>query len=222
MIDDRYPSRIIPNFLSDDEIKIIEDLTMQKGSVNIEGEPNSNYTHYNKISGFFLDRAEFAPVKQILEPRLREHFGQDLQLDASTHILEAYLPYNIHNDVVTAGFVPNETTDAAWTFIIPVADYDSHTVVFHQGHDHIKIPEEWIAKTNPQPHTEEIDWELHERYLSHCNPDFLRYLTIEDLFAWRKGALFAASRRKYHVSDNFPKNGLANKRAIVMWSSKPK
>lgn len=217
-----YPNKIIPDFLSDEEIALIEDLTARYGSADIVGRPNTEFTHYAKISGFFLDLPEFKLIAEFLIPRIRQHFGEDLIIANSTHILESYLPYGIHTDVVTAGFEPNDATDAAWTFIIPVADYDSHTAVFHQGHDYIKTPQEWIEQTGAQPHGQPVDPRLHADYLSHCNPDHLKYLTVEDMFPWKKGTLFAASRRKFHVSDNFPKKGLANKRGIVMWSERPK
>jgi len=217
-----YPNRIIPNFLSDDEIALIERLTAAEGSADIVGKPNTEFTHYAKISGFFLDRFQFKEIADFLIPRIRQHFGDNLIIDDSTHILESYLPYGIHTDVVTAGFEPNDRTDAAWTFIIPLADYDSHTVVFHQGHDYIKTPYELIEQGKLQPHGLPVDPALHRDYLSHCDPNHLNYLTVEDMFPWRKGDLFAASRRKFHVSDNFPKNGLANKRGIVMWSEVPK
>ena len=215
---EQYPSQIIPKFLTDGEIALVENLTALHGSNDIVGFAGNPHGHHAKICNFFLDRPQFKDLAEMLVPKIKRHFGEDLIIAPSTHILEAYSPYGIHNDVVTAGFVPNDLTDAAWTFIIPVADYDSHTVVFHQQHDYIKTPQEWIDQTGQEPHGALIDPSLHKDYLSHCSPDHLRYLTVEHMFPWKKGDLFAASRRKFHVSDNFPANGLSFKRGIVMWS----
>lgn len=217
-----YPSKIIPNFLSDDEIALIERFTAEHGCSTIVGKPNNDFTHHAKIDSFFLPREEFQPIAEFLVPRIKQHFGEDIIIDDSTHILESYLPYGIHTDVATAGFEPNDKTDAAWTFIIPMADFDSHTVVFHQGHDYIKTVPEWIEQTGAQPHGLPVDPDLHANYLGHCDPAQLKYLTVEDMFPWKKGTLFAASRRKFHVSDNFPKKGLPYKRGIIMWSVRPK
>jgi hypothetical protein len=120
---------------------------------------------------------------------------------------------------MTAGFDINGDRQAAWTFIIPLDDYDSRTIVFHQGFADIKIPQQAIDQGLLKPHGDPIDDDLHHNFLSHCDPNHLRYLTVEDMFLWRRGSLFATDRRKFHVSDNFPRQGLSNKRAIVMWSS---
>jgi hypothetical protein len=118
---------------------------------------------------------------------------------------------------MSAGFDPSGTRDAAWTFIIPLDNYDSSTLVFAQQHDTIKTLDRWIAETGAEPH--DIDDELHQRYLTHVDRLDLRYLDVEDIFPWRKGSLFAASRRKFHTSDDFPSRGLRVKRAIVIWST---
>jgi hypothetical protein len=134
--------------------------------------------------------------------------------------LDARVPYGIHTDVVSGGYDPDGDRDAAWTFIIPLADYDSHTIVFEQGHDYIKTVGDWVRATNPEPHN--INDEFHQRYLTHTDREDLRWLTPQAVFAWQAGSLFAADRRCFHVSDNFPAQGLVNKRAIIIWSTVPK
>jgi hypothetical protein len=213
----KFDSKVIPGFLSDQELALIEQV--------VEDHRNDTNTHYDNthssghnavIYSIHLDHPWYCEIANILIPKLQQHFGQDTRLD-TVHILNAYVPYSVHTDVMSAEFDPAGTRSAAWTFIIPLDNYDSNTLVFEQQHDTIKTLSHWIAETGAEPH--DIDDELHQRYLTHVDRLDLRYLDVEDIFPWRKGSLFAASRRKFHTSDDFPARGLRVKRAIVIWST---
>ena len=215
-----FESRIIPNFLTDEEISVIESTVAEHLTEEITFVDVGTGANHNAVThSFFLWMPQYKAIADILVPRLKQHFGQNLQLDA-THILNAYVPYGIHTDVMSAGFDPAGPRDAAWTFIIPLDNYDSNTVVFNQGHETIKTVQEWVDTVNPEQHP--IDDEFHQRYLTHVDRLDLRWLTPESVFPWRKGDLFAASRRKFHVSDNFPAHGVECKRGIIIWSTVPK
>jgi hypothetical protein len=217
-----FDTRVIPDFLSDSELDLIDSLTLQHGARTEVGSADNPELHHSLILSFFLDWPEFVKIRDILIPKLQQEFGVGIALDNSTHILESYSPYGIHSDVMTAGFELDDPREAAWTFIIPLADYDSHTLVFDQGFSEYKHPQQAIDAGALLPHGKLLDPELHDRYLSHCNPEHLRYLTVETVFKWRKGWLFAMDRKRFHVSDNYPKNGLAQKRGIVCWSTVPR
>jgi len=215
-----YDSRTIPNFLSDQELETIERIVEQNRTEKNTYRDTTHSSGHNAVThGFFLWMDQYREIRNILEPRLRKHFGETLKLP-TTHILNAYVPYGIHTDVVSGGFDPEGPDDAAWTFIIPLDTYNSNTIVFEQQHDTIKTMDKWTEAVNPEPH--EIDDEFHQKYLTHVDRLDLRYLTPEAVFPWRRGDLFAASRRKFHTSDNFPSHGLECKRAIVIWSTVPK
>jgi hypothetical protein len=216
----KFNSQVIPDFLSEQEIALIEQV------VEANRTESDTYRDINPVSGhsavthsIHLNHPSYRAVANILVPRFQQQFGPDISLD-NAHILDAYVPYGIHTDVMSAGFDPNGTKDAAWTFIIPLDNYDSSTLVFSQQHDTIKTLDRWIAETGAVPHG--IDDDLHQQYLTHVDRLDLRYLDVEDIFPWRKGSLFAASRRKFHTSDNFPAKGVKCKRAIVIWSTVPK
>jgi len=213
------PTRIIPDFLSVDELDLINSLTQQHGARTEVGSKDNPEMHHAMILSFFLDKSEFEPVRDILMPKLRQEFGSDLELDDSTHILESYSPYGIHSDVMTAGFELDNPRQAAWTFIIPMADYESHTLVFDQGFAEYKHPQQAIDAGVLLPHGQTVPPDLHQDYLSHCDPNHLNYLTVEEIFKWRRGWLFAMDRQRFHVSDNYPKNGIDQKRGIVCWST---
>ena len=215
-----FESRIIPNFLTDQELETIERVVEQHRTDETTFIDGNHLSGHNAVTySFFLWMQRYQDIAAILIPRLRKHFGRDLQLP-TTHILNAYVPYGIHTDVMSGGFDPAGNQTAAWTFIIPLETYDSHTVVFEQKHETIKTLNEWVEATNPEPH--DIDDEFHQRYLTHVDRLDMRWLTPEAVFPWRKGDLFAADRRSFHVSDNFPAHGVKCKRAIIIWSTVPK
>lgn len=216
-----FESRIVHNFLSDGEIDLIESVC--KANVRSDTLHYDNHQHSGHLavtqSIFLYNNYQYQKVANILIPKLQQHFGHNLKLGVS-HILNSYAPYGIHTDVMSAGFDPNGPESAAWTFIIPLDNYNSHTIVFEQSHEYIKTLKEWILATNAPEH--EIDEAFYQKYLTHCNKEHLKYLKPESVFAWRKGDLFAADRRKFHVSDNFPAHNIACKRAIIIWSTVPK
>lgn len=213
-----FESRIVPAFLSVDEIAVIEQCVEQHRTPATTHCDTHDSGHSAVTHSFFLCDSKYRAIADILEPRFRQHFGNNISLD-TTHILNSYAPYGIHTDVMSANFDPTSDRTAAWTFIIPLADSNSNTVVFKQQHDTIKTLETWIAATEPTPH--EIDDDLHLRYLSHVDRLDLRYLEVETIFPWRRGNLFATDRRKFHTSDNFARYRMKSKQAIVIWSTVP-
>lgn len=214
-----FESRIVPSFLSAEEISVIEQCVEQHRTPETTFCDTHVSGHNAVTHSFFLWMHQYKVIADILEPRFRQHFGNDIRLD-TTHILNAYVPYGIHTDVMSAEFDPNSDRTAAWTFIVPLDNYDSNTVVFEQGHETIKTLDVWVDQMQPEPHA--IDDEFHQRYLTHVDRLDMQWLTPESVFPWRQGDLFAADRRKFHTSDNFPARGLGCKRAIVIWSTVPK
>ena len=216
----RFPHKIIPNFLDSEELAIVQrDVVDTADPSSIHYDRGTGADHSAIIYPFFDWIEKHRTVFKILLPRLRLHFNQHIKLD-TCHVLDSRVPYGIHTDVDSGGFDPAGDRDAAWTFIIPLEDYNSHTIIFKEGHDRIKTLMDWVQETNPAEH--EIDDEFHQRYLTHVDRRDLRYLTPEAVFPWRRGHLFAADRRCFHVSDNFPANGVVSKRAIIIWSTVPK
>ena len=215
-----FESRTIPDFLSAEEIQIIEQVVERHRTDQTTFVDGNHESGHNAVThSFFLWHPDYCAVADILVPRLRQHFGSELQLPTS-HILNAYVPYGIHTDVMSGGFDPDGPDLAAWTFIIPLDNYNSNTIVFEQQHETIKTLDKWVEAVDPKPHA--INDHFHQQYLTHTDRLDQQWLTPEAVFPWRKGDLFAANRRKFHVSDNFPAHGIKCKRAIVIWSTVPK
>ena len=73
-------------------------------------------------------------------------------------------------------------------------------------------------KKMPHYNPPRIDAETYRKYFSHIPADVFNWLTIEDIFKWKKGSMFAAARFKFHTSDNFLANGIPSKRALIAWT----
>jgi len=222
-------TRTIKNFLTNDEILEIE-------SVHTAGLTHTGVDRtsgYAKISG--LDRkANYhwfkfyeepgRTVREIILPKLQSIFHTDIYID-DCHILESFYPYIAHTDggaeddngkkQFINGYGP------AWTLIIPLDTYISNTIIFNQSSNDCKVPRGWIEKYNP-PVLNSIDDKVYDEYLADAvDKDLARYLSIEEIFPWKKGSLSATSRCKFHCSDYFINRGISCKRAIVMWTSLP-
>jgi hypothetical protein len=204
-------TRIIDNFLSDDEINIIDSYITDHAQHDVF--PDSVYSAFDFYS------SQNQQIIDILAPKFAHEFGPILHIQ-QIHRLESNIPYGIHTDV-DSGWEPLPASAAtpAWTFIIPLATYNSHTIVFDQQSD-IKNVGTYVDNNPPLP-TPTIDDATYQRYFTHEKRHILNWFSIEQLFPWTKGSLFAANRRKFHSSDNYKSNGLENKRAIVAWTSVP-
>ena len=214
-----FENKIIPNFCSDEELAfldkfIVENTTAWKNYLDPKYQKEGDEPVLNAVYHSFPYYHEiYKPVYDILEPKFREHFG-DIYI-GEIHVFDSYDPYMIHTDI-ESGIVENH----AWTFIIPLDNYDSHTIVFKEG-SMKKDMRDYMATHEPYPENT-IDEATYKKYFTHCSPEYFKYLTIDEIFKWEKGALFAASRYRHHTSDNFIANGLKEKRAIVAWTNTKK
>lgn len=213
-------TRTIENFLNDDEVEILEQFIMTSCDPWENWNPGdtpSGQVLSGWYYGFDFYNEKNKLVRDILQPKFDREFGTDLVIQ-QIHIFDSIDPYKIHSDVDNGDPLPH-APNAAWTFIIPLFDVNSHTIVFNEESE-IKILQHYMQDHDPYD-PPKIDYNTWKEYFSHCPYEYCTYLSIEDIFKWKKGSLFAASRYKFHTSDNFLKNGVKNKRAIVAWTSLP-
>jgi hypothetical protein len=206
--------------MTDEEIVILEKdfSTIDKFNDLNNGVLTSTLQMFIRDNNYVLDSA-----KEIFEMKMEQHFGSELFINQA-HVLTSYIPYNIHTDARGGFGVPSDTYQAAWTFIIPLDTYDSSTILFEQEAD--EGEENW----DDEDLIEKYGWQLHdedpilfENYLKGIEPlERTRTYSVESIFKWKKGTMFAASRKKFHTSDNFLLRGITEKRAIVMWTTIPK
>ena len=218
-----FDNRLIENFLSNDEIETILSNTTEHLT---EERCYKGFDQFGEVTreswNIFPYHHDYKSTHDILVPKLLNEFGNNLVLN-STHILNSYHePYNVHNDVDSANYQnykDNKNLIPAWTFIIPLYTVDSNTITFAESDNSIKTIDECIEKRNPPKHGIQIDEEIYNNYLSHTCPWIYDYITVEKIFPWTKGTIYASDRRKFHTSDNYPARGVKKKQAIIMWTS---
>jgi len=131
-------------------------------------------------------------------------------------ILRTKNPYDVHSDwIVTNNQVPIVnpiTSPPTYTVVIPL-DGDYKTIIFDQGAKYNNFSD--YKKLHPElkEYCPDHDW---NKYCGHCVKDDQKYLTIKEIFHWKRGTLFAFDRRLFHCSANFSE---LPKKAIVMWLS---
>jgi len=132
-------------------------------------------------------------------------------------ILRAKNPYDVHSDwVVTNNQVPiadPATNPPTYTVVIPLLDGDYKTIVFDQGAEYNNFNDYKKLHSELKEYCVDHDW---NKYCGHCVKDDQKYLTIKEIFHWKRGTLFAFDRRLFHCSANFSE---LPKKAIVMWLS---
>lgn len=208
----------VEKFLSNDEIDLIEKIIKSTEiETNKSGSEHGNHMadyHYIKL----YDYSPHKIIADLLLPRIKSLLSEQIYID-DCHIMESFKPYTPHSDALTP--VPQQGYKEAWTIIIPLDDFFSNTFIFEEECPWTKSVKEWVYKENIQPKNAISD-HMYKTYFSHSDKKEFEYLTIHDIFPWRKGWLNATNRNRFHMSDNYLNRGLKKKRGIVMWTSIPK
>ena len=141
------------------------------------------------------------------------------------HILNGYRPYGIHtdslDDIVDAHIhsLPNGYK-FGWTFLIPLDNYDTNTIVFNEGSAKTKLSNNWIAHESRVPQ-HSISKYIYQQYLTHESEELISFFSVDTIFPWKKGNLLAMPRTSFHCSDNFTLKKIFEKRALIGWSLLP-
>jgi hypothetical protein len=219
-------ANIIENFLTDEEIFNLISKFQKSIDLDIQIE-KVGITMSDKVTPGLESRSHYwypgpsirDEINSFLTNKIRMKFGQSLKCD-NWHILNAFVPYGVHSDSYdeddhNATVLP-VSYEYAYTFIIPLANFDTNTIVFNEYSDFSKRPCKWAAKTNHKP-VHALD-HLYQKYFTHENPEIISHFTIDQIFPWKQGNLLSMSRHAFHCSDNFPAKKILVKRALVGWS----
>lgn len=215
------PTKIIDNFFTDEEIDFIKsfvDNFPERNHGHTGMEPNYPKDFIERRIFVFNDVPEYEIVNELLTTRIKQHFHPQLII-GNMQILTAYFPYRAHGDAIFGEYGWNEDTYAAWTLIIPLDDYNSNTILFNETSYKTKLVPEYIKDREP---IDKIDKETYEKYFTLESDHNMRFFSIDQVYKWKKAQCFAASRYKFHGSDNFLKKGLSFKQAIICWTALPK
>jgi hypothetical protein len=212
------PTHNVENLFTTEEINVVNQYIVSNVHYNIDDAGsyfdsgrNGKYAGQVIATNIHWNYHQHPEVEKILTPKL-EHLLQKKLIVNDAHILESMIPYRIHTDVISNN---NQGLTPEYNILIPLGTYDSITVCFNEWAENYNDFE--IFKQNYSGETKlKMDPKFCANRLSHLHPKDLMYLTLHDTFAWNKGSVFAMDRRYFHCSDNFPKQGIVQKRAIVL------
>jgi hypothetical protein len=214
------PTKIIDNFFTDSEVNyllsLLEKYPEQNGKT-IGTDPQLPYDMLEREVLAFGDEPEFESAVAMMRQKIDRWFGPEVII-GGWHILTSYFPYRAHTDALFGEYGFDENNYAAWTLVIPLDDYDSHTILFDQYSFQTKLVPEYVKTHEP---LDIIDEYTYNKYLSLEALESMRYFSIDSIYKWKKAKCFAASRYKFHASDNFINNGITMKRGIVVWTAAP-
>ena len=205
----------ISNFISAEEIKETEIKVY-----NATNEKTEFVDHWGVWKGkhvttqHWVRKDQLGSVFSLIAEKLQNILDIPFEIEKG-QILQSYLAYDLHTDYfVKVDHIAEKLEGTPYyTLIIPMADFNSHTVVFNQSADYNDF---YIYKEkNPElkEYISNKDW---SKYCSHCWADDQKYVTLDKACSWQQGKLIGFDRRRFHCSDNFTEN-LECKEAFVLW-----
>lgn len=209
----------IENFLSDEEIDYIENIVGSSGYEpykysTVDGSPLTEIQSFDLYTDLY-----FAGVRDILLPKLQKTLSKDLNVNAS-HILTSFTPYKLHTDGGLEYGIDHVNFYGSWTCVVPFETCNSQTISFNEYFEGEKSLQAWFNEMKPEKKCV-IDDETYQKYFTHIPRHFIDYFSIESIFNWKKGDLWAASRYKFHTSSNYLNQNMTSKRGLIMWTTLP-
>jgi len=140
---------------------------------------------------------------QILESSFQEYLTNEKIHIAM--VLVEFIPWVIHTDYKKGDDRPGKA------ILIPWQTQSTATVIFNETCTNVF---ENYPKIN-----DHVDSKTYEKYLSHCKWDDVQKVSIKEIFEWQRGKAVTWDRNLLHTSDNFIKNNVKVKTALVIFTS---
>jgi hypothetical protein len=125
-------------------------------------------------------------------------------------LLKEKRPWGIHTDYVKGDINPD------MGILIPLNErpVDTHTVIFNEScTDNFDM----YMSSNTKSINNAVD--IHNTLLSHETTERLEYVSLLGAFKWHPGSVIYWDRKLLHASDNFLKNNVAEKTALVLFTN---
>jgi hypothetical protein len=220
------PTIVVPNFVTDSELAAVLDIIQEQGKIVkynandiVDGETDKVVVSSLQV----VSNEQVNPIMDILGNRLTLALGATPVL-SSCWVLTEHYPLGLHTDSFQLAI--SEQEDLYYTIIIPVDNFETCTVLTNQYCDVARESQtqevylnEYLKGRPLLPKDQRITDEFWKQNLSHSGELNRPFFSLEQTFKWTKGSLLAFDRRKWHASDNFLKNGLDKKVAIVSFTS---
>jgi hypothetical protein len=156
--------------------------------------------------------------------QIQSIFGQDLKLARVTYLNDTK-PIILHSDY----YQINSRGTPKFAMLIPISTNNdktfankTYTVIFNEedvytqgSHTVTKFwePANW---NNNKQLKENNAMQYKEEYLSHLKDEDLECLTVDTVAEWKYGSLIYWNERLLHTSDNFTKNNVNSKQALIL------
>ena len=161
-------------------------------------------------------------VKKVFA-KIQETFGKHVQL-ATVNYVNEHVPVNLHSDYYHSY---RDIGTPHLAMLIPITVNDSedfsnpvHTIIFNEEDACIDKVRglSWNKRKWEETRTrkENNAVQYKDAHLSHINNYDLECLTVQGIFEWKFGSLIYWDERLLHTSDNFTKNNIKSKQALVL------
>lgn len=166
----------------------------------------------NYHNGFTKTDIIYPILKKLVIDKLEKVLNRQVNLYHGVALNEVK-PLRIHNDYAKG----NTVSDL--TIVIPLnkSDEITHTVVFNQESTTVKTIQEYAVVNKKLENNAK---NLYNNLCSHISPaDLLEYVSVKGIYQWIPGSVIYFESKLFHCSDNFLINGLAGKRAFVIFTT---
>jgi hypothetical protein len=185
----------------------VDEITNICSELNKLSNQSNQGEFFAYTNGFSRQDLIYPFIKKVVISKLEILIGKKINLTVGM-LLKAQIPWLIHTDYVKNDQHPD------LALLIPLMTANTHTVVFEQ-----KCVDSFgeFIKTNKKLDNNAKN--LHTTLCSHESLDRLEYVSLYDAYKWYLGSVIYWDRKMLHCSDNFLKNDLTEKNALVLFTN---
>lgn len=191
------------------EIKLIQDILEKLPNSPCQGEFKA-YTN-----GFTSADLIYQIINNIVVKKIEKIIQQPLNVICGMHLKEV-MPWGIHTDYKHS--FDCVEPDLAVLIPLKVINDDAsqtHTVIFNEScttnfNDYMNTNNKLLDHAG----------HIHEMHCSHCSAESLEYVSLCGAYPWKIGSIIYWNRSMLHCSDNFLKNSISEKQALVLFAGR--
>ena len=163
----------------------------------------------NYTNGFQSNSLIYPFIKKKILNKLETILGENINLTVGM-LLKENKPWTIHTDYVKSDSNP----DLAILIPLNINPIKTHTVIFNESctnsFDEFKINNKKLDNNSLKIHDTLMSQEIIEN---------LEYVSLHAAYEWIPNSIIYWDRKLLHSSDNFLKNGIAEKQALVLFTN---
>ena len=199
----KHAGQLLNVFQPDEIQSVVAALTKLNDAPN-SGEQFKAYTN-----GFQPTDLIYPFIKHKILSRLEILLDRPISL-VHGMLLKEKKPWGIHTDYVKGDANPD------MGILIPLNDLlvNTHTVIFNESCTNTF---DTYMSSNKKSINNAVD--MHYSLLSHETTERLEYVSLLGAFQWLPGSVIYWDRKLLHASDNFLKNNVTEKTALVLFTN---